>query len=255
MVFGAFDYLHFGHVRFLEYARRLGDVLVIVVGRDATVRSVKGKKTRSTEQVRITSVRTLGIAQRVVLGHKTDRLARIKQYKPDVVCLGYDQAAFVDVLKHYIRENKLATRVVRAPAYKPHVHKSSFMHTHAPLVRGIVGKGLGEGTKLGYPTANIMAPAQARAALAPGIYATRVLLGNKEYIGATAVGVRTQHRAPLVEVHILGLHKNIYGKIVVAALDTRLRAVRSYTTTPALKKAIEKDIVHTIAFYKNRDRL
>lgn len=39
---GCFDLLHAGHVRFLERARRLGDVLVVGVNTDASVRRLKG---------------------------------------------------------------------------------------------------------------------------------------------------------------------------------------------------------------------
>ena len=45
MVFtnGCFDLLHAGHIRFLEEARRLGDVLVVAVDSDESVRQVKGE--------------------------------------------------------------------------------------------------------------------------------------------------------------------------------------------------------------------
>ncbi|MEO1172532.1 MAG: adenylyltransferase/cytidyltransferase family protein [Myxococcota bacterium] len=39
---GAFDLLHVGHVRYLRGARDLGDVLVVAVNSDASVRRVKG---------------------------------------------------------------------------------------------------------------------------------------------------------------------------------------------------------------------
>jgi len=40
---GCFDLLHAGHIRFLEAARRLGDVLVVAVDSDESVRQVKGE--------------------------------------------------------------------------------------------------------------------------------------------------------------------------------------------------------------------
>jgi len=40
---GCFDLLHHGHIKFLEASRRLGDVLVVAVDSDASVRQVKGK--------------------------------------------------------------------------------------------------------------------------------------------------------------------------------------------------------------------
>jgi len=39
---GCFDVLHAGHVQLLEHARRLGDHLVVLVNRDASVRRLKG---------------------------------------------------------------------------------------------------------------------------------------------------------------------------------------------------------------------
>ncbi len=40
---GCFDLLHGGHIKFLEASRRLGDVLVVAVDSDASVRQVKGE--------------------------------------------------------------------------------------------------------------------------------------------------------------------------------------------------------------------
>jgi rfaE bifunctional protein nucleotidyltransferase chain/domain len=39
---GVFDLLHVGHVRYLEAARALGDLLVVAVNADASVRANKG---------------------------------------------------------------------------------------------------------------------------------------------------------------------------------------------------------------------
>lgn len=40
---GCFDILHAGHVEYLEYARSLGDVLVVAVNNDESVRRLKGR--------------------------------------------------------------------------------------------------------------------------------------------------------------------------------------------------------------------
>ncbi|MBI1871352.1 MAG: D-glycero-beta-D-manno-heptose 1-phosphate adenylyltransferase [Chlamydiae bacterium] len=41
---GCFDLLHVGHVRILNQAKRLGDVLVVALNTDSSVRKLKGKK-------------------------------------------------------------------------------------------------------------------------------------------------------------------------------------------------------------------
>ena len=40
---GCFDILHVGHVRYLEAARQLGDILVVAINDDTSVRLLKGK--------------------------------------------------------------------------------------------------------------------------------------------------------------------------------------------------------------------
>jgi len=40
---GCFDLLHVGHVRYLEGARRSGDVLVVAINSDASTRAIKGE--------------------------------------------------------------------------------------------------------------------------------------------------------------------------------------------------------------------
>jgi len=41
---GVFDILHLGHVKCLETAKRLGDVLIVGVNTDASVKKIKGDK-------------------------------------------------------------------------------------------------------------------------------------------------------------------------------------------------------------------
>ena len=41
---GVFDLLHVGHARYLAAARRLGDILVVGINADASVRRIKGPK-------------------------------------------------------------------------------------------------------------------------------------------------------------------------------------------------------------------
>jgi rfaE bifunctional protein nucleotidyltransferase chain/domain len=40
---GCFDILHAGHVRYLSDAKKLGDILVLAINSDSSVRSIKGK--------------------------------------------------------------------------------------------------------------------------------------------------------------------------------------------------------------------
>ena len=126
MVFGTFDIFHKGHENFLKQAKKYGDYLIVVVARDETVKETKKQDTRNRETKRVRILRNSKIAEKVVLGSLGDKYAVIKKYKPDVICLGYDQKFFVEKLKSKLKEFGLkCTKIKRLEPYKPSVYKSS----------------------------------------------------------------------------------------------------------------------------------
>lgn len=127
MCFGTFDLLHEGHRFYLNEAKKLGDWLVVVVARDETVKEVKKRQPLNDEKARVKSLQQLGIADKVVLGNPGDKLKVVVDERPDIIALGYDQTFFTDKLKEKLLERGLAVDVVRLPAFKPDVYKSSLM--------------------------------------------------------------------------------------------------------------------------------
>jgi cytidyltransferase-like protein len=138
MVFGTFDIFHEGHVSFLKQAGEYGDCLVAVVARDETVLKVKKQETRNKEQARVKILQSSKLANEVILGSLKDKYAVIKKYKPDVICLGYDQKAFTKYLKNKLGEFKLdKTQIIRLKSYYPEKYKSSLMKRNNK--KGFVG--------------------------------------------------------------------------------------------------------------------
>lgn len=92
---GCFDLLHVGHVRLLQAAKKLGDVLVVAVNSDRSVRSL-GKGTGRPlvpEAERAEVVSALGAVDYVVVfGEPTPR-ALIRALLPDVLVKGGDWKA------------------------------------------------------------------------------------------------------------------------------------------------------------------
>lgn len=131
LVFGTFDIFHKGHESFLRQAKRHGETLVVVVARDETVKEVKGKLPRNKEKDRLERIWKSRLAEEAVLGGLKNKYAIIRKIEPDAICLGYDQAAFVDKL----REKLLAfgmgdVKIKRLKAYRPEVFKSSLIIKH-----------------------------------------------------------------------------------------------------------------------------
>lgn len=128
MVFGTFDILHPGHENFFKQAKRHGDYLIIVVARDKTVKEVKGKSPVNNEVARKNNIIKLNIADKVILGDLKDKYKAIKKFKPDVICLGYDQKFFVDGLANtpLVREVK----IICLKSFKPNIYKTSKIIKH-----------------------------------------------------------------------------------------------------------------------------
>jgi len=125
MVFGTFDIFHEGHKDFLKQAQKLGDCLIVVVARDKTVTRYKKQDTRNKETKRIRILRNSRLANKVILGSLGNKYQMIKRYKPDIICLGYDQSFFVRGLKKKLKSFGLETKVMRLKPYKPEIYKSS----------------------------------------------------------------------------------------------------------------------------------
>jgi len=88
---GCFDLLHIGHVRYLEKARGLGDVLVVGVNSDTSVRKLKGpKRPILPEGERAEILSGLGCVDYVTLFSELDPLKLITSLHPDVLVKGGD---------------------------------------------------------------------------------------------------------------------------------------------------------------------
>lgn len=132
MVFGAFDGLHPGHLDFFQQAKEYGNTLVVSVGTDKNVEKIKGKKPLFNETERLHLVRQSRFVDNAVLGAEDNFYLHIKNYKPDVVCLGYDQWAKEDRLRRELDEVGLNnTKIVRLKPYEQNRAKSSIVKVKA----------------------------------------------------------------------------------------------------------------------------
>lgn len=128
MVFGAFDGIHPGHLDFFRQAKEHGDNLVVSVGLDKNVEKIKGKKPLFNQDERLDLVRQLKIVDNAVLGAQDDFFEHVKQYAPDVICLGYDQWASDTMVRRELSKVGLSkTDVVRLTPHDPTRAKSTIM--------------------------------------------------------------------------------------------------------------------------------
>ncbi|RYP39737.1 hypothetical protein DL767_002118 [Monosporascus sp. MG133] len=103
---GCFDLLHAGHVRILEDSKALGDVLVVGLNSDESVRELKGSgRPVMGEEQRALCLAALGCVDFVVVFSDPTPLALIENIRPDVLVKGADyaksQVVGADVVESY----------------------------------------------------------------------------------------------------------------------------------------------------------
>jgi D-beta-D-heptose 7-phosphate kinase/D-beta-D-heptose 1-phosphate adenosyltransferase len=88
---GVFDLLHPGHLRYLQHARGLGDILVVGVNTDRSVRTIKGETRPVTPELeRAEILAALACVDIVVLFDEETPYALVRRIQPDVLVKGAD---------------------------------------------------------------------------------------------------------------------------------------------------------------------
>jgi len=114
---GCFDILHYGHVKYLEQAKRYGDILLVAINSDSSVRRIKGRHRPIVPcRARVRIIAGLESVDFVTVFKESTPLRLIKKFRPDVLVKGADwrpkDIVGKDVLKNY------GARVLNIPLVK-----------------------------------------------------------------------------------------------------------------------------------------
>jgi rfaE bifunctional protein nucleotidyltransferase chain/domain len=116
---GVFDLLHPGHVRYLRQARDLGDVLIVGVNSDRSVRANKGAgRPLTPEAERVELLEALACVDGVVVFDEDTPHEVITALQPDVLVKGADWAEDAIVGRDVVEAR--GGRVVRVPIEAGH---------------------------------------------------------------------------------------------------------------------------------------
>ena len=117
MATGTFDLLHLGHIYYLKEAKKQGNTLAVVVATDSTVRKLKHEPVNS-EEIRLGLIKELKIVDEAYLGHEDDMYKIVKEIKPDIVALGFDQIHDEEKIKNELKKRKISAKVIRLSEFK-----------------------------------------------------------------------------------------------------------------------------------------
>ncbi|MBI2559284.1 D-glycero-beta-D-manno-heptose 1-phosphate adenylyltransferase [Candidatus Woesearchaeota archaeon] len=114
---GVFDILHFGHVKYLEEAKKLGDVLIVGVNTDASVKLIKGDgRPINGEESRIGVLAGLESVDYVFLFGDENPAGWVAEIKPDVHAKGGDYEISQITERHVVENN--GGKVILIPMLK-----------------------------------------------------------------------------------------------------------------------------------------
>jgi len=88
---GCFDILHIGHIELLKYAKSLGDILIVGLNSDKSVKNLKGdKRPINNEQIRKKILESLRYVDEVIIFDEDTPLETIKKIQPHIIVKGGD---------------------------------------------------------------------------------------------------------------------------------------------------------------------
>jgi riboflavin kinase / FMN adenylyltransferase len=140
---------------------------------------------------------------------------------------------------------KVSSTAVRSALKEGDVLKASQLLGRPYRITGIVVRGDGLGSQLGYPTANIQVQDTSKLLPRGGVYLVDVTLQGEKYTGVMNIGFRptvSQQVHYSLEVHILACSGKFYGLRLQVELLDRLRDEIRFDTREQLVAQIAEDI-------------
>lgn len=117
-------------------------------------------------------------------------------------------------------------------------------------IHGVVGRGVGRGRQLGFPTANLE---NIRESLpAAGVYAGLAFVEGQDYPAGISIGANPtfQQQQLAVEAHLLTFDGELYDKPIRLSFIRRLRDHLKFASAEELVRQIERDLRQVRAIHK-----
>jgi|TARA_B100002003_G_scaffold202711_1_gene195044 rfaE bifunctional protein nucleotidyltransferase chain/domain len=121
---GVFDIIHPGHIHTLNAAKALGDVLVVAIATDNTAQKMKKRQPLHNQKLRHELVSCLSMVDSAVIGHEEDIFETVKEVKPDIIVLGYDQVHQEKFINDGCKRINLDVKIVRLQSPIPELSSS-----------------------------------------------------------------------------------------------------------------------------------
>ena len=158
----------------------------------------------------------------------------------------YGQQLGIEVLQ-LPQEGEISSSIIRQLVSDGDIHQANELLGNPYTILGSVEHGEHIGTKLGYPTANLVLVDKCQLVPAAGVYAVKIRMENSvEWKhGMMNIGTRPtfdgQHQT--LEVNVFRLKENLYGQQLQVAFVERLRGEQRFDSIEALKEQLRQDAI------------
>lgn len=113
----------------MREAKSHSDYLIAVLARDEIVERLKGKKPRADVSLRAAELKNEDRVDEVVAGDlDLGAWGVVKEHRPDVIALGYDQSALKENLELHLKDFGWRPEIVVMKPYSPDRYKSSLIN-------------------------------------------------------------------------------------------------------------------------------
>jgi D-glycero-beta-D-manno-heptose 1-phosphate adenylyltransferase len=254
LVTGVFDLLHIEHLRFLTKAKAAGDKLVVGIETDIRVKQIKGPdRPVNNQSIRLEQLQALKAVDHAFLlpqnfSAQKDWEKLIATLKPNIYA--------VSSSTHYLKNKRaiiqkfggqlkivhshnpaISTSLIIAKIINPHIGPNK------PVFTAKVITGHGRGKDLGYPTLNLIKPADFP--YQHGIYAGWVWFNRRRYPGAFHFGpipAFNQNQESLEVYALTSKSLSVPPLTVRFQLIQYLRPIKAFASLPDLSVQISQDV-------------
>ena len=134
---GVFDIIHPGHIHTLNDAKKLGDVLVVVVATDKTAIKMKKREPLHSAELRRELVSSLSMVDLCIIGNEEDIFKSVDLVKPQIIALGYDQTHQEKFITEGCKKIDLDVTVARLESPRPETSSSKIQKEYGKEIHGL----------------------------------------------------------------------------------------------------------------------
>ncbi len=138
---------------------------------------------------------------------------------------------------------KISSTLIRKKLEEGNIKEANSLLGYEYFRTGEVVHGLKNGSKIGFPTANLsLEPGLVK--LKSGVYKTRTLIDDKEYDSMTNIGTHPtidKLEEDIIETHIFNFNGDLYSKKIKVFFNDKIRDQQKFDSIEELKSQLQKD--------------